>query len=33
MVMEAQLEREAMHMKAQTDVHIASNRPGGSLDA
>lgn len=33
MQMEAQLEREGMFMKAQTDASLATNRPGGALDA
>jgi hypothetical protein len=33
MAMEADLERDGMLLKAQTDTHLASNRPGGALDA
>lgn len=33
MEMEAQLEREGMFVRAQTDANLATNRPGGSLDA
>ena len=33
MQMEAQLEREGMFVKAQADANLATNRPGGALDA
>lgn len=33
MEMEAQLEREGMFVRAQSDANLATNRPGGSLDA